>query len=149
MGPDLSKIDKLMLALHKEYKLKKVKTDLFLGKQISTLDKGTLKLFQGQYTRKLLERHGLHECKTANTPLERLLEPSDAQSSKQQLTEYNSMIGGLQYLANNTRPGIAYAVNHLARFLTNPSEEHLQAARKVLRYVAKELDRGILFKAER
>ena len=88
MGPDLSKIDKLMLALHKKYKLKKVKTDLFLGKQISTLDKGTLKLFQGQYTRKLLERHGLHECKTANTPLERLLEPSDAQSSKQQLTEY-------------------------------------------------------------
>lgn len=78
MGPDLSKIEKLMHALHNKYKLKIVKTDLFLGINISNPDKSTLKLSQGQYVRKLLERHGLKECKTVRSPLERLMEPSDS-----------------------------------------------------------------------
>lgn len=77
--------------------------------------------------------------------LERLLEPNNGQSSKHLIKEFNSIIGGLQYLANNTRPDIAHSVNHLARFLSNPSEEHIQAARRVLKYVAKEPDRGIVF----
>lgn len=61
------------------------------------------------------------------------------------MPEYNSIFGGLQFLANNTRPDIAFAVNFLARFLVNPSKEHLQAAFRVLRYIAKEPDRGIIF----
>lgn len=149
MGPDEKKIDDLMCSLHKKYKLKSVKTDLFLGINISNPDKRTLKLSQGQYARKLLERHGLTECKTANTPMERLMEPSDSQCNNQSKFEYNSIVGGLQYLANNTRPDIAHSVNHLAKFLTNPSSEHHHAARRVLRYIAKDPDRGINFTREK
>ncbi|KAI0991395.1 hypothetical protein K3495_g16792, partial [Podosphaera aphanis] len=47
MGPDLKKIDQLMHALYKKYKLKAVKTDLFLGIHIEYPDKTTLKLSQG------------------------------------------------------------------------------------------------------
>lgn len=47
MGPDTGKIKTLMKALHKKYKLKAVKTDLFLGIHISNPDKLTLKLSQG------------------------------------------------------------------------------------------------------
>lgn len=42
MGPNLSKVDRLMNALHKRYKLKPVKTDLFLGIHINNPDKRTL-----------------------------------------------------------------------------------------------------------
>lgn len=87
-------------------------------------------------------------CKTVAKPLERLLEPNSSQCSKQQFAEYNSIIGGLQYLANNTRPDITHSVNHLARFLANPSNEHIQAARRILRYIAKDPDRGITFKSD-
>lgn len=73
------------------------------------------------------------------------MEPSDNKCSTQSKTEYNSVIGGLQYLANNTRPDITHSVNHLARFLSNPSEEHYKAARRVLRYIAKDPDKGITF----
>lgn len=48
-------------------------------------------------------------------------------------------------MANNTRPDIAHSVNHLARFLTNPSDEHLKAARRVLRFIAKDPGKGIEF----
>lgn len=47
MGPDLTKIENLIHALHNKYKLKIVKTDLFLGINKSNPDKSTLKLSQG------------------------------------------------------------------------------------------------------
>lgn len=144
MGPNREKIDILMNALNKKYKLKRVNTDLFLGIHIKERD-NTLELSQGQYARTLLKRHGLEICKPANTPLERLTEPNSSNCSKQEHAEYNSIIGGLQYLANNTRPDIAFSVNHMARFLANPSAEHLLAARRILRYIAKQPDKGITF----
>ncbi|KAI1007415.1 hypothetical protein K3495_g818 [Podosphaera aphanis] len=148
IGPNLNEIENLMQSLFKKYRLKSVKTDLFLGIQISNPDKKTLKLSQGQYARKLLNRHRLTMCKTVAKPFERLLEPNSSQCSKQQFVEYNSIIGGLQYLANNTRSDITHSVNHLARFLVNPSSEHIQAARRILRYIAKDPDRGITFKSD-
>ena len=66
--------------------------------------------------------------------------PNDQECKQAKVTEYNSIIGGLQFLANNTRPDKAFAVNHLARFLTRPSDEHLQAGYRVLRYLSKEPD---------
>lgn len=133
MGPYLAKIDSLMHALHSKYKLKTVDMNIFLGIQISYPEKDRLQLTQGLYARTLIERHGLKDCKTANTPIEHLLEPSGSNYLSQHKTEYNSVIGGLQYLANNMRPDIAFAINHLARFLANPAHEHLQASRRILR----------------
>ncbi|KAI0994900.1 hypothetical protein K3495_g13282 [Podosphaera aphanis] len=101
--------------------------------------------FQGQYARILLSRHSLSDCKIANTPMERMMESNNKKFLPHEKTEYNSSIGGIQYLSNNTGPDIAFAVNHLARFLTNPSKEHMQAARQVLRYIAKDPDHGITF----
>ncbi|KAI0994156.1 hypothetical protein K3495_g14027 [Podosphaera aphanis] len=134
-----------MQDLHKKYKIKTVSTDLFLGIEISNNAPNALKLSQGQYARTLLSRHGLSDCRPASCPMERMMEPNSEQCTPQEKTEYNSYIGGLQYLANNSRPDISFAVNHLARFLTNPSNEHKTAARRVLRYIAKDPDHGITF----
>ncbi|KAI0995052.1 hypothetical protein K3495_g13129 [Podosphaera aphanis] len=145
VSPHQSKIDRQMSALHRKYNLKTASTDLFLGIEISHPSTVTLKLSQGQYARTLLSRHSLSDCKIANTPMERMMESNNEKCLPHEKIEYNSSIGGLQYLSNNTRPDIAFAVNHLARFLTNPSKEHLQAARQVLRYIAKDPDHGITF----
>lgn len=149
MGPNIDKIEKLMKALHNKYKLKSVETDLFLGIHISNPDKYTLKLSQGQYARRLLARHGLENCKSVRKPLEQMMEPNNTQCSKQKMKEYNSIIDGLQYLANNTRPDITHAVNHLARFLANPSDDHISAAKRILRYISGDPDKGIIFKSGR
>lgn len=100
-------------------------TNLFLGIHISNPDEKTLLLFQGYYARTLISRHGLKDRKPTGSALEHLLEPSTRQCTTQEKTEYNSIIGGLQYLANHTRPDIVFAVNHLARFLINPGIEHI------------------------
>lgn len=38
--------------------------------------------------------------------------------------EYASAIESLMYAAQYTRPNIAFAVNKLSRFISNPSVEH-------------------------
>nr|ABW72074.1 TE3 [Blumeria hordei] len=75
MGPNIAKIEKLMAAHYKKYKLKMVNTDFFLGIHISQPSQNVLRLSQGQYARLLLDRHGLTDCKPAKTHLERLTEP--------------------------------------------------------------------------
>lgn len=48
---------------------------------------------------------------------------------------YRSTVGALQYL-NNTRPDIAYILNHLSQFLKQPTDIYWQAVKRVLRYLS-------------
>lgn len=47
---------------------------------------------------------------------------------------YRTIVGSLQYLAF-TYPDNASAVNRLSQFMHQPTDEHLQAAKRVLRYL--------------
>jgi hypothetical protein len=48
---------------------------------------------------------------------------------------YLSAIGALMYLANNTRPDIAFAVNLLARHNASPTKRHWTGIKNILRYL--------------
>jgi hypothetical protein len=48
---------------------------------------------------------------------------------------YLSAIGLLMYLANNTRPDIAFAVNLLARYCAAPTMRYWNGVNDVLRYL--------------
>lgn len=49
-------------------------------------------------------------------------------------TEYRTIIGSLQYLSL-TRPDVAFTVNKLAQYMQRPTEVHMQALRRLLRYL--------------
>lgn len=48
---------------------------------------------------------------------------------------YRELIGGLIYLANATRPDIAFAASTLSQFSTNPGRVHWLLAKRVLKYL--------------
>lgn len=48
---------------------------------------------------------------------------------------YRELVGGLIYLANATRPDIAFAASTLSRFCTDPGGLHWSLAKRVLRYL--------------
>jgi hypothetical protein len=52
-----------------------------------------------------------------------------------QHSQYRSIIGGLAYAANMTRIDISYAVGILSRQLASPTVAHLNAAKRMLRYL--------------
>ncbi|KAI3772362.1 hypothetical protein L6452_03547 [Arctium lappa] len=59
-------------------------------------------------------------------------------------TLFRSIIGGLRYLTH-TRPDIAYAVEVVSRFMEKPTVKHMQAVKRILRYVRGTIDYGLVY----
>lgn len=121
----------------------------FLGISIKR-DRTNRRVWLGQtkYALEIIDRFGLSECKPRRIPLDANLQLSKnkGEPNLELLTTYQEMVGALLYLSNCTRPDIAHAVGMLARFMSNPCEDHAKAAKQVLRYVAGSTKMGIEFK---
>ncbi|XP_019227754.1 PREDICTED: uncharacterized protein LOC109209041 [Nicotiana attenuata] len=74
----------------------------------------------------LAQKHGLQEA------ARKAVDPS----------AYRSIVGSLQYLTF-TRPDITHAVNLASQFMQNPNSMHLQAVKRILRYVKGTIDHGL------
>ncbi|WVZ75656.1 LOW QUALITY PROTEIN: hypothetical protein U9M48_023691 [Paspalum notatum var. saurae] len=106
----------------------------FLGFQIKQLREGTF-IYQEKYTRDLLKRFQMDDCKPIETPMATniKLDP-DESGIKVDQTLYQSMIGSLLYLCAS-RPDIMFSVCLCARFQPDPKESHLTAVKRILRYL--------------
>ncbi|XP_019087595.1 PREDICTED: uncharacterized protein LOC109127409 [Camelina sativa] len=60
---------------------------------------------------------------------------------------YRMVIGTLQYLAF-TRPDIAFAVNRLSQYMHQPTTDHWQAAKRILRYLVGTTSHGIFIRSD-
>lgn len=57
-----------------------------------------------------------------------------------EIHNFASIIGSLQWLAGGTRPDIAFSVGRCARFLANPSKAHFRAVHQILLYLKGTVD---------
>ena len=62
------------------------------------------------------------------------------------LLPYRQVIGSLMYAATTTRPDICYAVNKLARYGTNYTTSHWNAAIRVLQYCLSTADAALVYR---
>jgi hypothetical protein len=60
-------------------------------------------------------------------------------------TMFKQMIGSLMYLTA-TRPDLMYSICLISRYMERSTEIHLQAAKRILRYLKKRLSWGLLTK---
>ncbi|WVZ75084.1 LOW QUALITY PROTEIN: hypothetical protein U9M48_023175, partial [Paspalum notatum var. saurae] len=106
----------------------------FLGFQIKQVRDGTF-IYQEKYTRDLLKRFKMDDCKPIETPMatNTKLDP-DESGIKVDQTLYRSMIGSLLYLCAS-RPDIMFSVCLCARFQADPKESHLTVVKRILRYL--------------
>lgn len=61
------------------------------------------------------------------------------------LHTYQQLIGKLIYLAYGTRPDIIFAVRQLSKHNADPRKRHLQVAKRVVRYLKRTVDMGLVF----
>ncbi|CAM8988557.1 unnamed protein product [Rhodiola kirilowii] len=117
---------------------------LITGLEVARSDNGVF-LHQRKYALELLEEHRLTDCKPAKTPMQtkHQLGLSTAPDLVDSL-HYRRLVGKLIYLTI-TRPDLAYPVHILSQFMQKPTEEHLTAALRVLRYVKAAPAQGIFF----
>ena len=88
-----------------------------------------------KYVNEILKTFGLEDSKLVSTPMmigHKLSKNDD--SAKVNQTMYMSMIGKIQYVVHS-RPKLALSIGIVARFSTNPKENHLMVVKKIMRYL--------------
>ncbi|WVZ70930.1 hypothetical protein U9M48_019559, partial [Paspalum notatum var. saurae] len=98
---------------------------------------GAITLRQTRYAKQILKSGG-------TTMEERLKLSKDSTAEQVDSTRYRRIVGSLRYLVH-TRLDLAIAVGFISRFMERPTEEHFQAVKKLLRYVAGMLNYGLRY----
>ncbi len=59
---------------------------------------------------------------------------------------YHSMIGSIGYVATTVRFDVAYGLSVPSRFLANPNDKLINAAKRIIKYLVKTKELGITWK---
>ena len=141
--------------LKKEFEMKDLgKTRYCLGLQIEYFSNGIF-VHQSTYTEKVLKRFYMDKAHPLNSPMIlRSLEvdkdpfrPKDEKGEELLGPEvpYLSAIGALMYLANCTRPNIAFPVNLLVMYSSAPTRRHWKGIQHILRYLSGTTDMSLFY----
>ncbi|KAK0585152.1 hypothetical protein LWI29_024002 [Acer saccharum] len=119
----------------------------FLGIEVARSKHGIF-LSQRKYVLDLLTETGMLASKPADTPMDqnhKLCEcadhPDQTPTNKER---YQRLVGKLIYLSH-TRPDIAYAVSVVSQFMHAPTESHMNAVLRILRYLKGAPGKGLIF----
>ena len=117
----------------------------YLGLEVVQSTTGIF-ISQKKYVQEILERFQMNNCNSVGTPTEvgvKLFK--DPEGKRVDSTNYKQIVGSLMYLTA-TRPDIMYAVSLISRYMENPKEIHLLAAKRIFRYLQGTADFGLLYK---
>ncbi|CAI7778169.1 unnamed protein product [Closterium sp. NIES-53] len=82
----------------------------------------------------------------AGFKLKKAAEEDDVLEDEQR-NEYQSLIGSVMYAAVHTRPDASFGVGQLARVVQRPTEEQLEVAKRLVRYLGSTASAGVQFSA--
>ena len=117
----------------------------FLGIQINQCKDGVY-VHQSKYTKELLKKFKLEDCKVMNTPMHPTCTLSkEDEGAKVDQKLYRGMIGSLLYLTAS-RPDILFSVCLCARFQSDPRESHMTAVKRIFRYLKGTTNLGLLYR---
>nr|GEW83521.1 retrovirus-related Pol polyprotein from transposon TNT 1-94 [Tanacetum cinerariifolium] len=127
--------DEFSKIMHDEFEMSVMgKLNFFLGLQIKQMEDGIF-FNQSKYIKEMLKKFGLEGFKPMKTPMS-----SDTKLTKDEecksidSTKYRGMIGNLLYLTASS-PNIMFSVCLCARFQEDPKISHLEAVKRIFRYI--------------
>ena len=108
----------------------------YLGIKYVRLNDGSIHLLQTGLIQKILKATNLVNSHPNKQPAQQKTLSIDPDGERFSETWNNASIVGMRlYLANNTRPDIAFAVSQVARFTHNPKQSHGVAVKSIVRYL--------------
>lgn len=117
----------------------------FLGMEVGR-SKDMISVCQRKYVLYLLKDTGMTGCKPAETPMDPNLKLNARQTEKAaDKRQYQRLVGRLIYLAH-TRPNIGLSVSVMSTFMNDPSEVHMEAVFRILRYLKSNPGTRLMFK---
>lgn len=139
IAESLHEIKVIKQLLNREFHMQDLgEATTFVGLKITRDQiKGEISMSQEHYTKSILKRFEMDNCKAISTPMETnlKLERNDENLGGQMLNKpYRELIGCLTYLMVASRPDLSAAVNYFSQFQNNPTIEHWSHAKRILRY---------------
>ncbi|GJS04270.1 putative ribonuclease H-like domain-containing protein [Tanacetum coccineum] len=131
--------------MHKRFQMSSMdKLTFFLGLQVKQQPDGIF-ISQDKYVADILKKFDFLSIRTATTPIESnkpLVKDEDGVDVDVHV--YRSMIGSLMYLTAS-RPDIMFAVCACARFQVTPKASHLNAVKRIFRYLKHQPKLGLWY----
>ncbi|GJT99171.1 retrovirus-related pol polyprotein from transposon TNT 1-94 [Tanacetum coccineum] len=127
--------DEFSKTMHDEFDMSMMgELNFFLGLQIKKIEDGIF-FNQSKFIKEMLKKSGLEDSKPMKTPMSsdtKLMKDEECESVDS--TKYGGMIGILLYLTTS-RPDIMFCVCLCARFQEAPKTSHLEAVKRIFRYI--------------
>jgi hypothetical protein len=138
-------VEEIKVFLNNKFKIKDLGTlRYFLGLEIARTTQG-IQICQRKYALDILASSGTLGSRPSKLPMDQTLrlskEKGDILSDP---TYYRKLVGKLLYLTI-TRPNISYSVQTLSQFMDHPTNLHLTATFKILKYLKGAPGQGLFF----
>ena len=152
VGADIQVIESIKQKLMKRFKMTDMgDVSLVLGMQVTRdRQQKTITISQENYTRSILEKFGMADCKPVSTPGfgQELStnQPEQTLLNEEETQRFQAITGSVMYLAQITRYDVMHSTCQLARAMSKPSKVHMGAAKHLLRYLAGTLDFSLVYK---
>ncbi|GKD07036.1 hypothetical protein Tco_1186721 [Tanacetum coccineum] len=100
---------------------------------------------QTKYASEIIKKYGFLTSDSVDIPMvEKSKLDEDLQGTPVYATLYRGMIGSLMYLTSS-RPDLIYTVCLCARYQEKPTEKHLNAVKRVFRYLKETINMGLWY----
>ncbi|GKB82706.1 retrovirus-related pol polyprotein from transposon TNT 1-94 [Tanacetum coccineum] len=120
------------------------KISFYLGLQISQSPRGIF-INQSKYTLESLKKYSFDSCNPVDTPMvEKSKLDEDKEGKAIDPSHYCGMIGTLLYLTSS-RSDLQFAICMCARYQALPTEKHLNAVKRIFRYLKITVNRGLWY----
>ena len=144
--------DKLLIKeiieyLKQAFKIKELSFKYFVGMQIDYVD-NSLYIHQENYINQIIDKFCMSDANPVNTPADVNVILKKNSDEIVVNFPYREAIGCLLFLSSVSRPDISFAVNVLSRYVNNPGPQHVNALKRVIRYLIKTKNLCIKYSGE-
>ncbi|GJY11460.1 hypothetical protein Tco_0379645 [Tanacetum coccineum] len=106
---------------------------------------GGIFINQSKFALEILKKFGMDSCDPVDTPMvDRLKLDEDPLGIPVDQTRFCSMVGSLMYLTAS-RPDLVFTVCMCARYQASPTKKHLEALKRVFRYLRGTINWGLWY----
>ncbi|CAA7048461.1 unnamed protein product [Microthlaspi erraticum] len=116
----------------------------FLGVEVKQDEQGIF-IHQKKYAMEILKSFGMQDCNSVKNPtVPGCKLTKEGAGSAVDSTTFKKIVGSLSYLTP-TRPDLIYSVNLESRYMESPNEQHMLAAKIIMRYIQGTTSHGIQY----
>ena len=141
-------IDDLYTILQKKYKVKRMGRPRKYLNWTKKYSKEGIHLSQPEHIANVVSLLSQQECNAKSTPYLDGINMDPPEESEERCEDitviYEKAVGEIRYIADSTRPDIAFATTALARALKKPTRRHWKLVQRLAQYLGSTRDEGIL-----